>query len=732
MARRSLAVIKKLDSGPAPSFRQASIFLAAIGFAVALYQYLISCELSLVFNQVWPIIATVFFCAYVCFGFGSYLAQHANRGVLTWYGDRRPTLIITGTLSFLSLGALLRISSTSLQWGWMIVGAMSIIAVLSLFGFLYGATMLDIARTRVERVGTAAAFATGGYAAGFVFGTQSASLLGVNALLFFLSLSLILIPVKRGFMGVAIVILSILGLRGDLDNKLERFRPVIVFTNISNPGAPKLVKEPFYTHVWSKWSPYAKVDIYRHGYDGYEYVVGAYNYRGLWNWSSRKMNLTYPGFAFIRPTDKIALIGASAGFEARFMPVGLPAENITLIEIDPAVVQFFKKFPEENDGTFNRIKTMVADGRSFIDCLAEKLDVLIIGSADSTSNSSWRSFQLNSGLYSRETVKSALAGVKEDGILLFVPRDERLAQSVSRAAEELGLSIEIYYRYVAPTKAPSGEILRNSEISILMSKSPARLAKAVQMVEAAMKTAPASSRFIHLPTFQILRAWKTMDFGMLTDDSPYLTGQDPHLRPLLLIGALSCVAFFGIGVVSLFLMGLRENRWSSYAYFLLIGCGQMALQLSLCAKWRSCFGNPAFTAFGIYLLFMIFNGLGNFVADRLPRGQSALWKLGVFFTVVSYTLGLWCYIPYTDTNIIRVILISAIILAPLSVMAGLFFPFGLRQSNAKTFGGNLFYDGLGAAFGYILFFLLSNVCGIPATLYFAAICYLCAVILAES
>jgi len=67
-----------------------------------------------------------------------------------------------------------------------------------------------------------------------------------------------------------------------------------------------------------------------------------------------------------------------------------PVYHTVLVEVDPLMVEYFKSnHPEYNDNLFNKVTVIAADGRTVLDEMKEKKDIIIIGTLQSSATNIW-------------------------------------------------------------------------------------------------------------------------------------------------------------------------------------------------------------------------------------------------------------------------------------------------------------------------------------------------------
>ena len=82
---------------------------------------------------------------------------------------------------------------------------------------------------------------------------------------------------------------------------------------------------------------------------------------------------------------RVLIVGGGDGGAMREMLKHKGVESITLVEIDPDVIEFSKKwFPDVSQGSFDdpRVNVVIADGSKYVEETSDKFDLILIDSSD--------------------------------------------------------------------------------------------------------------------------------------------------------------------------------------------------------------------------------------------------------------------------------------------------------------------------------------------------------------
>jgi hypothetical protein len=256
---------------------------------------------------------------------------------------------------------------------------------------------------------------------------------------------------------------------------------------------------------------------------------------------------------------------------------------------------------------------------------------------------------------------------------------------------------------------------------------------------------------------------KNLNYTPPTDDNPYffnmlkLSQLRNVLRPSLgvvrgnVFATLSLLALlftlFIVTVATIVIpLGLRTRfgidksteattLWSGALYFALIGAGFMFVEIALIQRLTIFLGHPVY-ALGILLFTLIASaGVGSLLSEHLPltrRPWLFVYPIVTAASIIVLRFVLTAVISDLITSAVMVkILVSVLLIFPMGMMMGLFFPTGMRLAKSVCAGETPWYWALNGILGVLcsaLAVLFSIYVGISLNFYVATVCYLCVLI----
>jgi len=174
----------------------------------------------------------------------------------------------------------------------------------------------------------------------------------------------------------------------------------------------------------------------------------------------------------------------------------------------------------------------------------------------------------------------------------------------------------------------------------------------------------------------------------------------------------------------------KKTLWSGAIYFSLIGAGFMLTEIALIQRLTVLLSHPIY-ALGILLFTLIASaGIGSLVSDRLPLTRTP-WAYVYPIVTAGCLVGLRFLLRTLLANMIAApvplkIGVSVLVIFPVGLLMGLFFPAGMRLLKSIALEETPWYWALNGVFGVLcsaLAVLLSIYIGVSANLHIAAICY---------
>ena len=184
-------------------------------------------------------------------------------------------------------------------------------------------------------------------------------------------------------------------------------------------------------------------------------------------------------------------------------------------------------------------------------------------------------------------------------------------------------------------------------------------------------------------------------------------------------------------------LGSRFREWfRPLSYFLLIGLGFMLIEITFIQKFILPLGKPVYAISAVLGSILFFSGLGSLASVRIreeAKVGTILSGLALIVFFYAFILPNILYMMLGNPMIKRVIY-SVLITAPLAFLMGFPFPLGIRCIS-KVSGKEILpwawaVNGAASVFGAVLAVVFSTTLGYNATLISAAILYAAAAILA--
>lgn len=426
----------------------------------------------------------------------------------------------------------------------------------------------------------------------------------------------------------------------------------------------------------------------------------------------KDMVLTYDlPFLFKRPAGVVLSLGSGLGNDVA-AAVANGAEEVDAVEIDPATIEFGKKYNTDRPYQSPKVHIYCDDARHYIQGCSKKYDLIRFAFLDSTTVISQSSTnRLDNFVYTKESVANALGLLKPDG-LLFLSFDaqnpwfiNRLDWTMTAAAgyEPLSFSYDKDNQGDKNVFFVLGRSVKDGSLKL-----PAEMPKAIAGPLRIIKHPPEPDR-------------------ILTDDWPYLYWAPGGLD----FGYLAIV--FEVLVISLAAgagkMLFLRSSWSRWQMFFL-GAGFLLLELQSISRLSLLYGSTWITSSvvisGVLIMLLAANVIVIKQADVLVRHTYLLYLF------LAITIFVSCLLPVTATLQDRHLPISmayAIVtfltLLPM-FLAGLIFAaaFDREEEPSIALGFNLLGGVIGTLLEYLTSYVgISNILIVAACLYlFSFIC----------
>lgn len=395
-------------------------------------------------------------------------------------------------------------------------------------------------------------------------------------------------------------------------------------------------------------------------------------------------------YKFKPQPKEVLIIGGGGGNDAAAAYYA-GAKNISVVEIDPTIIKLGKKYHPDMPYLKSNVKTIVNDGRAFLQTTKKKYDLIIMSLADShTTSSNLTNLRLDNYLYTKQSLEKVKTLLTDDGVLFLSFEVTRpwIGSRIQKTIEDVfGYQPKIFEVRSKGAFGWGGIIFAAS--------------KDKQELEAILNNNIKLASFIK--KYQVHYNTK---INPLTDDWPYHYLDKPRLPLIHLF-----VAFIiGLGMAIFGMKNLKSNGFNPSFFFL--GIGFMLFEFQNISKSSLLFGTTWKTNLLIITGVLTFILAANFAVYK----KMISLKLGFILLFASLSLQLFIPLDFFNqlTGIIKIVS-SILFLCLPHFFSGTVFASLYTQSKNKAavFGSNL----LGSVFGGLLE-MFSFLLGIQALVYF--------------
>jgi spermidine synthase len=413
--------------------------------------------------------------------------------------------------------------------------------------------------------------------------------------------------------------------------------------------------------------------------------------------------------AKLHPAPKsILVVGAGSGNDvAGALRNG--AERVTAVEIDPAIIDFGRKYHPEKPYADPRVRVVNDDARSFFATATDKYDVIAFGLLDSHTTTAMTNARLDHYVYTRESLAHARTLLNPGGVIVlsFEAQKPYIADRMAKALGEVFGPQPLVFRVPHNTYGWGGVVFVTGNL------------------EAARRQIDADPKLAAL-----VEQWKAnMPFGLpgttaaATDDWPYIYLESPSIPPLYLLLAVALVGLFVVGLRVLNTPQIISGWDRSQSHFFFLGAAFMLLEVQNISKASVVLGNT-----WVVNAVIISGVLGMVLAANLATARLPNLSVGpVYGLLIASCLGLYfldlstfAFLPYAT----KALIVGTLTSLPM-FFSGIVFArsFVATDRKDRALGANLFGSLVGA-----LLQTLTFVVGIKALLLIVAALYIAAML----
>jgi hypothetical protein len=457
--------------------------------------------------------------------------------------------------------------------------------------------------------------------------------------------------------------------------------------------------------VDSAWSDFARVDLVAGSNPDEMYAftnagAGSYMLRfdgDLKKVASLQQQVEYLPFVNFIP-QKTLILGAGAGKDV-LQALLAGSNQITAVEINPAMVDITRKHADFNGGIFDHpgVKTVVADGRDYVARSSDLYDMIYLNLVYAQAPTPGSSALSESYIFTTEAFQNYWDHLSPDGRLAIISHQglegTRALLSAIKALNLEEISAGTALKHAALLMYNADDPTQNTSVVILQ-KSPLS-EKQVAVLQQAGQAAGMQPLFLPGAFETLFRGLTTdeitldqflvqEDYNLFptTDDSPFFFNLNPGLPQPLTI--LLLLAGSILVIYLLFMIGARgrPNAWP-LLFFGSLGLGYILIEMPLIQRTLLLVGNPTLSIVVVLGTLLISGGLGSLFSSRwrvdLLWKQVAASALGVAVFSAVLAIGQPALVErLTQVPFSLRVLTTILLLLPLGFVMGIPFANGLR------------------------------------------------------
>jgi hypothetical protein len=381
--------------------------------------------------------------------------------------------------------------------------------------------------------------------------------------------------------------------------------------------------------------------------------------------------------------NRVLLVGGGSGNDAAGA-LRHNAEDITVVEIDPVIIDMGLRYHPERPYEDERITILTDDARGFFATSEGGYDVIVFGLLDAHTTLGMTSARLDHYVYTRESIQMAKDLLAPGGIafLSFAVQKPFIADRMAGALTEVFGEEPISFEFPTTAHGWGGAmfIAGNLEMAHRNISSDPQLS---QLIESFKETHPLSLTYTTRTT---------------TDDWPYVYLRSPSIPPLFV--------FLAVLVLGLFFLGRRvtgapKRLWSEDGtswHFFFLGAAFLLLEVQNISKATIALGSTWWVNGIIIAGVLVMILMANLLAARFPRMPLAPVYITLLGTCLAlYFVNLAQFAPMQF--VWKALIVGGITCLPM-LFSGIIFIRSFAKSDHKdiAFGANL----LGALVGALL------------------------------
>lgn len=483
--------------------------------------------------------------------------------------------------------------------------------------------------------------------------------------------------------------------------------------------------------------------------------------------------------------DKVFIIGSGGGGEV-LVSMYHSAKKVTGVEINgllnDIITNTLAGWTGQLINNNPKVEIITDDARSVIKRSKDIYDVIISAHTISASAVSSGSMSMvENFIMTKEAVKDYLKHLDNSGIL-YISRPEaqipKLITTLKEAGKELGIKNDEFNYVVFRRPATEYEVTNSYLAGVVYKKNGFDLLDMMSLRNEAnslgldIEFDPLTlqdniyNKLVNSKTIELEIAknpsvltpatddkpffddnykfsdvnWSTVKDVFSQDDKAILALKSKPVAQITLLTMLVQVLIISILLLiipAIFIKGDRKFKVDKkfLMFFAFIGLGYISIQISLIQKFTLFLGQPVYTMLTVISSMLIFSGIGAKYSQKFIN-ESRTKLYSVFLIIAIYTMFVGLVSPVLfealfSLSLILRIIITVILLAPLSFFMGMPFPTGismLKNDDSRMVGISWAVNGFFSVIGTVITMILAMVFGFKIIFFMAGVFYLFALL----
>jgi hypothetical protein len=461
----------------------------------------------------------------------------------------------------------------------------------------------------------------------------------------------------------------------------------------------------------SAWSDFARVDLVSGSDPDLMYAftnAGAGSYMVRFDGDMDKVRwltqqVEYLPFDNFTP-QKTLILGAGAGKDV-LQALLAGSQNITAVEINPAMVALTRKHTDFNGGIFDYpgVQTVAADGRDFVARSTETYDMIYLNLVYAQAPAPGSSALSEAYIFTVPAFQAYWQHLSPHGRLAIVSHQglegTRALITAIKALNNENISAANVLKRSALLMYGSSDPNQNTTVLILQ-KAPFTTDEVEKLYQAGHA---AGMNPLFLPgVYEVLFKGLTTDeitidkfmvqkdYNLFptSDDSPFFFNLNPGLpQPLTILLGLAAVVLL---LYLLMMIGSRNkpSLWQ-LLFFGGLGLGYILIEVPLIQRMLLLVGNPTLAMVVVLVALLLSGGLGSLLSSHWDA--ESLWQRvalsAVLISLLSAGLAYGQPLLIAELRLMSLpvrILLCGLILVPLGMLMGIPFANGLRMAGKRS------------------------------------------------